>query len=440
MTQMLRGARRLALPLLLAAAPLAGCDLTVEDTNATTEDDAYGTRQGLLAGAVGLQAQYNVVAYDNLVLTTGISSRELAADNTFANLLELDAGGAGLDPSNANVGGYFNEMYQTISTANAIIEGAATADGVEDELRAGLTALAQFYKGAAIGALSLGFTDIALSLDDDNNGVYVSRQEALGEAVSLFAQAEGALGGGALDALGRVTPDGFDLLNSVRAYRARYALYAGDLEAAAAAASSVDLGATSVFVYSATEENPLYQAISPDLGQPSFAVRDNLGLEDVEDGDGRIDYFTEDNDDESVNGFPIETATGFIAAGPSVALPVYVPDEMKLIRAEVAARRGDTATAVALINEVRTDTDDPFGLAAGLDEYDGGTSQDALLAEIYYNRSTELYLQGLRLADQRRFGLGDPDPTNAFARTRNFYPFPQQERLANGNTPADPAI
>ena len=446
-----RAGRALALCLALAlAAPLAGCDLTVSDPNATTESDAFTTRAGLLAATVGLQRQYNAVAYDNLVLTTGITSRELAADNTFDNLLQLDAGGAGLNTNNANVTGYFGEMYQTISTADAIIEGARTSGTVEPDLESGLVALAQFYKAAAIGALAIGFTDVAVetSTDLEAPAQYVPREQALEQAAALLAEAEQTLTatppGAAFNALIPKETDGtplFDLLNSIRAYRARFALFAGDLDQALAAANSVDPEATSAFAYSTDVPNPLFTAIDPSLGQPSFAVRDDLGLDEVEEDDGRIAYFTEPNDDTSVNGFPIETATGYIVGGRATPLPVYIPDEMALIRAEVLARRGDTDGAIDAINEVRTDDDDPFGVAADLDEYDGGEDEGSLIEEIFYNRATELYLQGLRLEDARRLGQGEPQPTDPFQRTRNFYPFPQQERLANPDTtPADPAI
>ncbi|WP_412063023.1 RagB/SusD family nutrient uptake outer membrane protein [Rubrivirga sp. IMCC45206] len=428
---------------LALALGLTACDLTVDDPNATTEVDAFNTRDGLLAAAAGLQAQYNDNAFGALALTTGITSRELAADNTFANLLELDAGGAALDPSNANLTGYFREMYQTIGLASQIIEGAQATATVEDALRARLTALGEFYKGAAIGALALGFSDVALDVSADGPVTYVGNQAAFAAAADLMEAAEGRLAGAAASAaFDSVVPDGFDLLNSVRAYRARYALLAGDLDEALAAANRVDPAATSVFAYDGSSPNPLYRAISPDFGQPSFAVRIDLGVESAEADDGRIAYFTQaDTMDVSVNGYPIGVATGFIVGGDGGPLPVYIPDEMVLIRAEVLARQGDTAGAVAAIDAVRTDTDDPFGLAAGLAPYAGATSQQALLDEIYRNRALELYLQGLRLADARRLGQGAPDTADPFQRTRNFYPFPRQERLSNPDTtPADPAI
>ncbi len=417
---------------------LSACDLAVDDPNATTEVDAFNTRDGLLAATAGLQAQYNDAAYGALVLTTGITSRELAADNTFANLLELDAGGAALDPSNANLTGYFREMYQTIGLASQIIEGAQTTETVEDALEARLVALGEFYKGAAIGALALGFSEVALDVSADGPVSYVGNQAAFAAAADLMESAEGRLAGAATSAaFDSVVPAGFDLLNSIRACRARYALLAGDLGEALAAAGRVDPGATSVFAYDGVTPNPLHRAISPAFGQPSFAVRDDLGVAGAEAGDGRVAYFTEPDPDLSVNGYPIEVATGFIVGGDVSGLPVYIPDEMVLIRAEVLARQGDPAGAVAAINAVRTDTDDPFGLAP----YAGGTSQQALLDEIYRNRALELYLQGLRLADARRLGQGEPDTADPFRRTRNFYPFPRQERLSNpDSTPADPAI
>ena len=102
---------------------------------------------------------------------------------------------------------------------------------------------------------------------------------------------------------------------------------------------------------------------------------------------------------------------------------------------------GDTERAVAFIDAVRTKTadEDPFGVGAGLNDYDGDTDAESLRAEIFYQRGAELYLQGLRLIDSRR--LGGPGPGNGpFERNRNFYPYPFQERNANPNTPTDPSI
>jgi hypothetical protein len=120
---------------------------------------------------------------------------------------------------------------------------------------------------------------------------------------------------------------------------------------------------------------------------------------------------------------------------------------MKLIIAEARLRSGlGIPDAVVAINAVRTqNSGDPFGIHPNLSPYGGALTEDALLTEIYKQRCAELYLSGLRLEDSRRFGRTAP-PADVvpvpltFERSRNFYPFPQQERQNNPNTPTDPSL
>jgi hypothetical protein len=65
-------------------------------------------------------------------------------------------------------------------------------------------------------------------------------------------------------------------------------------------------------------------------------------------------------------------------------------------------------------------------------------SQEAILTEIYRQRSIELFMSGSRLEDSRRFNRPGPGIPGA-ERTRNFYPYPLSERDNNPNTPGDPA-
>ena len=122
-------------------------------------------------------------------------------------------------------------------------------------------------------------------------------------------------------------------------------------------------------------------------------------------------------------------------------MPAYLPGELDLIRAEASLNLGRTGDAVDFIDAVRTKTpdEDPFGVGAGLEAYDGAEDDGALRQEIFLQRSAELYLQGLRLVDSRRLG-GQSVGSGPFERTRSFYPYPFQERNANPNTPGDPAI
>ena len=417
----------------LAVLVASGCDLNVDNPNAATPDEALGSRGGLITFANGLARSYNVSTVDNVVLTTGVTSREIAVDRTFANLLDLETGGAGLPTDNGDINGLFTALYSVVFDAEQLIQGARAVPTVEDALESQLVATGSFYKGAALGALAQNFERVALNPGAAGGATYVARDAAFAEAVRLLADAE-RLG----TPLAAGTTGRFDIVNTARVYRARFALFRGDYATALAAANAVTTGATSVFPYQSLAPNPLFSAFF--VGTPSYAVRDNLGLPQVQAGDRRIAFYASPRAAASVNGLPIETAAGFADDGLAAPLPAYLPDEVRLIRAEAVVRSGgDLATAVAEINAVRTATTDPFGVVAGLPPYAGPVTAAALLDEIYYNRSTELFLQGLRLEDARRFNRPGPS-SDPFQRTRNFYPYPDQERQGNPNTPANPAV
>ena len=141
---------------------------------------------------------------------------------------------------------------------------------------------------------------------------------------------------------------------------------------------------------------------------------------------------------------PIEDLAGFFNVNTG-SIPVYIPDEMNLIVAEANIRKSgpDLGAAVAALNEVLTDTDDPFGINANVGPYAGASTSEAILMEVYKNRRAELFLTGMSLEDSRRFGRPEPSGTSMIyteERNRNFYPYPDLERNSNPNTPDDPSI
>ena len=133
-------------------------------------------------------------------------------------------------------------------------------------------------------------------------------------------------------------------------------------------------------------------------------------------------------------------AAGFFNSA-TAAIPVYVPGEMLLIRAEAYARKDMLTEAKAELDKVlhKEDSDDVFGIGADDTGYSGPMTKEAILEAIYTNRCYEMMMSGMRLEDSRRFNRPGPNDANE-ERNRNFYPYPNSERNNNTNTPADPAI
>jgi hypothetical protein len=126
---------------------------------------------------------------------------------------------------------------------------------------------------------------------------------------------------------------------------------------------------------------------------------------------------------------------GFYATS-TTPVPIYLPGEMILIKAEAHARLNQLPEALVELNRVITKrpANDIYGVGADLPPIAGPLTQAQLLTEIYRQRSIELFMSGLRLEDMRR--LDRP----LSERLRNFFPYPFQERDNNPNTPPDPAF
>jgi len=78
-------------------------------------------------------------------------------------------------------------------------------------------------------------------------------------------------------------------------------------------------------------------------------------------------------------------------------IPVFTWQEARLIEAEAEIRLNNPTRAVTLINLVRA--------AANLPAYTGPATQQAVLDQLIYERSAELWLQAQSLNDWRRFNL-----------------------------------
>lgn len=424
---------------------MSACSLDLENKNGPTDQQILTTRSGMITLSVGMRQTYSTTALESIVLTPGTTARELRGITTFTNIIEVDLGGVALPNFNGNILGLWQRPLRVMGMADDIIANAPTILAAEPGMLSGIMAHAKLFKAMSIGGMAQSFTYGATQTVKTGNVSFVSREVLLEEATTLLEDAlqTVTVTAPSTDFSNLVTGADFSLINTINAYLARYSLMKGDYSRALSAAQAVNLTVPSKFTYTTQASNPIYQQLQV---SKNYAPRDKFGLPPdlVEGGDQRLAFYFTDAAT-LFQSDPVDVLKGF-ATSLDAAIPVYLPDEMKLIIAESIIRsNGSLPDAIVQIDAVRTQTSgDPFNVHAGLPAYSGAVTAEALLTEIYKQRASELYLSGLRLEDSRRFDRPAPADTNPLPfspeRSRDFYPFPVQERQNNPNIPDDPAI
>ncbi|MBD1395742.1 RagB/SusD family nutrient uptake outer membrane protein [Pontibacter sp. JH31] len=418
----------------------SGCELDIPNPNAASDIEVLNSREGIIALSVGMRQFYSTSGLEAALLYPGVTGREMKGVATFTNVLELEAGGTSLPTFNGNILGLWARMQRTMLMSEQTLENAPKIQTLTGGTLSGVMAHAHLFNAIALANLANAFEQANVETSRTDKVTFRPRAEVLAEAIFHLNQGIALIEATPIsqEFVTQVTGTAFDLRNTLYAYNARYNLYAGNYEAAIANANKVDLSKKSEFVYSTLSPNPIYNTI---FILAYFRPRDKFGLPDAlfEAADMRYPFYMTDPSAD-VAGDLVKTLAGFFNT-QTASIPVYLPDEMKLIKAEAILRsNGSLDEALALINQVRTQTaGDPFGVHAGLPAYTGPVTREALLLEVYKQRSAEMYLSGQKWEDSRRFGRPGP-PSNTTERNRNFYPYPDQERRNNPNTPNDPAI
>jgi hypothetical protein len=158
-----------------------------------------------------------------------------------------------------------------------------------------------------------------------------------------------------------------------------------------------------------------YNATPPDIQNPLLNTSSSqiVGVKEVfdraEPGDKRLSKVR-------VLAAPLTYTSGITYSTPYLTnmynsgndpIPIIRNEELVLIAAEIAAQQGNAAESTRLINIIRT--------AAGLPNYTGATTKDALINAILKERQYSLFYEGHRWVDMRRYNkLGEivlPVPT-----------------------------
>jgi starch-binding outer membrane protein, SusD/RagB family len=403
-----------------------------------------GSVDGLIGMCSGLQKRYagdrGALLYASFS-ASGLTTKELRLLNQGnASEYEIENGGLALLNSNGIVGSIWTQGMLTINESNLILNNLKVAG--DPGVQSGLQAYASIYQALALGTLSQYFQQMPVSIGD--NQPFVDRKQALAQAIKLLESAEAAITANPVSAAFTAKVVGsLDVKNTIFALQARYNNMLGadgdGYNKALAAVAKVDSTKKSSFKYDASTPNPINfvsfggvnvcQAKNLYSGLPAAIAPDTIN-------DKRLKgfYFTAGSTNANTLG------SGFGSTNVSV-IPVYVYGEMILIKAEALARKSDLPGAVAELNRciTKTASKDVWGVGAALPAYTGASDQASILTEIYKQRCIELMFFGFRMEDSRRFGrpgATDPNPE----RSRNWYPYPLNERNNNTSTPTDPSI
>lgn len=417
----------LLLPVMLLA---VSCSQDIPNPNAATDEQILNSSEGLIGMINGMKFRYTAGGASGLysgISANGLTTGELVILNAGnAELAQLGNGFDNVAPSNSVITNLWTNMNLLRADAQKILENAPNVIG-DAGTRNGVLAYANFFNALAVGTMAQFWEQVPLSTEIDAQ--FSSRTAALEEAVRLLGEASSQLSSPLSAAVTSAIGTDIDLPNAVKALTARYQLMLGNLDGAFSAANSVDLGSQSVLKFDNVTPNPVFR--SSLITQNVYDVSENFGLSGTlapDPADGRIAFYLTPNEN---------SGKGFFTADDA-PVPIYLPGEMMLIKAEVNARQNKLGDAVAELDKVLTKTDDIFGVNAALPGYSGAMSQDAILQEIYKNRCIELFMSGMKMEDSRRFGRPGPQDANP-ERSRSFYPYPNVERDNNvDNTPSDP--
>ncbi|HMH24548.1 MAG TPA: hypothetical protein VK563_22360 [Puia sp.] len=420
---------------------LAACKKTFTDPSGPSSGQAFSSPNAITDVAVGLQNWYTNgrggLVY-NTITAGGLLGNELYVVNAGnTDEAQLGTGGGTVQGTNGIATGMWAVANKIIYDADSVI--SQTNKIVTDKNYAsGLIAYASIFKALAIGDMAM-FWDHVPDGISEKLGVshvgFVTSQAGFTNAVNVLNNAitvvtANPVSAAFLNNIPHVGTSTIDILNTLYALKARFALFAGDYPTALAAANSVNLTVKSVFTYNSLTTNPIftlststnniYQPVDSAMGLP-------VGLQ-PDAGDKREPFYI------SIGANPRFRINGFYNSVTSF-IPVYLPGEITLIKAECYARVPDLVNGLTQLNLVVTKQPaaDPFGVGAGLPATTAA-SQQSLLDQIFKHRSIELFMSGLKLEDEKRFGRPVAE------RKRSWLPFPFVERNDNPNTPADPAF
>ncbi len=380
-------------------------------------------------------------------INTGMIGREmyrfLAAEPRNTGDL-LGKGNSELDAGSFYTTRPWAAFYTNIRNANILIQSVNTiqGDALSEAEKNGVFGFANTIKGYQyLMALTMqNENGIRLQNETDiqQTGAVLSKDDAYAQIATLLDDAATNLqnAGSAFSFSlssgfdGFNTPAGFLQFN--RALRARVAAYRGNFDAVLTALDdsfvdeAADLGLGVYHVYSTATNDQLNPVFAdPNAGSGDSWVAHPSWVADAEAGDERVDSKVVLRDEEaSLDGLSSNYGL-FVYKSQAAPFPIIRNAELILLRAEALAQRnnaGDLDDAEDDINVIRN--------AAGLPNYSGPLTQDDLIDEMLRQRRYELFFEGHRWIDMRRYDRLDELPIDrAGDNVWESFPIPENENV-----------
>ncbi len=369
----------------------------------------------------GLESRHRDYVF-NVTMLFGTMGRELWYLNASDPRWQTDWLGMNNRTANANMFNYlptYTNPYFAIRQGLTVVDAVRNTNTFTDQEKNAVSGFAKTIMAYQYLIVAMGQYENGIRMnvaDIQNPGPFVPLPEALTQIRQLLDEANTELANGGtgnfpLRLTSGFTANGFNTVASLRqlnrAIAARLAVYRQDwqgaLEAANAsfynATGNLDAGPAHTYGAPPDQFNPLFFVLNANVTtmmvvHPSV-LRDTL----ANDARVRAKFFRRTSpvsvtsDGTPLSGqyqdrrFPLNTSE----------LKFFRNEELVLIVAEANAQLGNTQAALAAINRIRT--------AAGVGNYTGATTREALIDEILFQRRYSLWAEpwGHRWIDLRRY-------------------------------------